>query len=74
MKTEYPSPVVKQAGREADHSLPISAEGENKWSYTSNPLCAATVAQWLILTSTHLELSSAGREGVVVVVVVVKEW
>jgi len=45
MKTKYLSPVVKQAGREADHSLPISAQGENKWSYTCNPLHAGTVAQ-----------------------------
>jgi hypothetical protein len=39
------SPVVKLAGREADHSLPISVEGDNKWGYTSNPLQAVTVAQ-----------------------------
>jgi len=44
-KTEYLSPVVKRAGREADHSLPISVEGDNKWGYTSNPLQAVTVAQ-----------------------------
>jgi hypothetical protein len=28
---------VKQSGREADHSLPSSAEFMNAWSYTSNP-------------------------------------
>jgi hypothetical protein len=28
---------VKWAGREADHSLPPSAEVKNEWSYTSTP-------------------------------------
>ena len=37
MKIEYLSPAVKRAGREADHSLSLSAEGENKWRYASNP-------------------------------------
>jgi hypothetical protein len=45
MKTQFLSPVVKRAGSEADHSLPLSAEGENMWSYTSNPLYAVAVAQ-----------------------------
>jgi len=30
-----PSPRVKRPGREADHSLPTSAEVKNVWSYTS---------------------------------------
>jgi hypothetical protein len=29
---------IKQQGREADHSLPSSAEVKNTWSYTSAPL------------------------------------
>jgi hypothetical protein len=28
---------VKRPGREADHSLPSSAEVKNAWSYTSTP-------------------------------------
>jgi hypothetical protein len=28
---------VKGPGREADHSLPCSAEDKNAWSYTSTP-------------------------------------
>jgi hypothetical protein len=28
---------VKQPGREADHSLPSSAEVKNEWSHTSTP-------------------------------------
>jgi hypothetical protein len=31
------SPGVKRLGREADHSLPTSAEAKNKWIYTSTP-------------------------------------
>jgi hypothetical protein len=40
-KTSYPvdtgclSPVVKQPGREADHSPPSNADVKNSWSYTS---------------------------------------
>jgi hypothetical protein len=30
-------PGVKRPGREADHSLPSSAEVKNAWSYTSTP-------------------------------------
>jgi hypothetical protein len=30
--------VLKRLGREADHSLPSSAEVKNAWSYTSIPL------------------------------------
>jgi len=68
MKTEYLSPVVKRAGHEADHSLPISAEGEYKCSYTSNPLYAFTVAQWLLLPFTRLKLSYSRRKRWAVVV------
>jgi hypothetical protein len=32
-----PFPGVKRPGREADHSLPPSAEIKNAWSYTSTP-------------------------------------
>jgi hypothetical protein len=32
--------AVKRPGREADHSLPLSAEVNNAWSYTStSPIC-----------------------------------
>jgi hypothetical protein len=31
------SPVVKQPGREADHSPPTSAEVKKMWIYTSTP-------------------------------------
>jgi len=33
-----PLPGIKRSGREADHSLPLSAEVENKWRYTSTLL------------------------------------
>jgi hypothetical protein len=32
-----PSLEIKRTGREADHSLPSSAEFKNMWSYTSTP-------------------------------------
>jgi hypothetical protein len=37
--------VVKQPGREADHSPPFSAEVNNAWGYTSTPpICLHGVA------------------------------
>jgi hypothetical protein len=30
-------PGIKQPGREADHSLPVIAEGKKEWRYTSSP-------------------------------------
>ena len=57
-----PFPSCK-AGRAWGWPLTSSnAEGENKWSHTSNPLYALTVAQWLLLTFTHLKLSNTRRE------------
>jgi len=32
------TPGVRRPGREADHSSPAGAEGENDWNYTSTPL------------------------------------
>jgi hypothetical protein len=37
MVTGALSPEVKRPGREADHSLPFSAEVKNAWSYISTP-------------------------------------
>jgi hypothetical protein len=38
MGTRGSFPGVKQQGREADHSLPTSAEVKKMWIYTSTPL------------------------------------
>jgi hypothetical protein len=35
--TSYPNGKGKEAGREADHSLPTSAEVKNTWIYTTTP-------------------------------------
>jgi hypothetical protein len=37
------SPGVKRPGREANHSPPTSAEGNNTWIYTSTPPCVVMV-------------------------------
>jgi len=37
MGTEISFPGIKRPGREADHSLPSSADIKNVWSYTSTP-------------------------------------
>jgi hypothetical protein len=39
MGTGGPFPGVKRQGREADHSLPTSAEVKNPWIYTYTPSC-----------------------------------
>jgi hypothetical protein len=52
--SEALSPSLKRPGREADHSLPSSADIKNTWSYTSTPSyafmvgCLVNKAQGLI--------------------------
>jgi hypothetical protein len=53
MGTGRTLPGIKQLGREADHSLPYSAEVKNAWSYTYTPPYAI-MAWCLIKQMIHL--------------------
>jgi len=39
------SVFIRQPGREAEHSFPLSAEVYNEWSYTSTAQCTFIRAQ-----------------------------
>ena len=53
--------AVKPPGREADHSLPSSAEVVNERSYTSVPLCAFTALSGTILPFPLKDLSKSTK-------------